>query len=116
MVNMGVAITLLMKKWADAHGLAVKEKVAEYISGANVMSIKIVGTTSVTLLLVPMLELDVSKIAVYSGDFYQSLLGCDLLCGHNEVLGAATITLLGQSNELPLAGNRRSWAVLRLPI
>ena len=29
MVDTGMAITLLMKKWADAHGLTVKEKVAE---------------------------------------------------------------------------------------
>ena len=28
-----MAITLLMKKWADAHGLTMKEKAAEYISG-----------------------------------------------------------------------------------
>ena len=33
--NIRAAITLLMKKWADAHGMTVKEKVAEYISGAN---------------------------------------------------------------------------------
>ena len=35
MVDTGVAITLLMKKWADAHGLTVKEKAAKYISGSN---------------------------------------------------------------------------------
>ena len=35
MIDMGMAITLLMKKWVDAHGLTVKEKAAEYISGAN---------------------------------------------------------------------------------
>ena len=35
MVDMGVAIMLLIKKWADAHGLTMKEKVAEYILGAN---------------------------------------------------------------------------------
>ena len=35
MVDMDMAITLLMKKWADAHGLTMKEKVAEYILGAN---------------------------------------------------------------------------------
>ena len=79
MVNTGVAITLLMKKWADAHGLTVKEKVAEYISGTNGMAVKIVGMTSMTLLLVPTLELDVVNIAVCLGYFYQGLLGCDLL-------------------------------------
>ena len=49
MVNTGAAITLLTKKWADAHGLPVKEKAAEYISGANGTAIKIIGTTSTTL-------------------------------------------------------------------
>ena len=95
MVNTGVAITLLMKKWANAHGLAVKEKAAKYILGANGTSIKIVGMTSKTLLLAPMLELDVSNVAICSGDFCQGLLGCDLLCGHNEILGMATITFPG---------------------
>ena len=35
MIDMGAAITLPMKKWANAHGLTVKKKVAKYISGAN---------------------------------------------------------------------------------
>ena len=51
--------------------------------------------TSMTILLVPTLELDVSNLTICLGDFYQGLLGCDLLCGHNEALGAATITLPG---------------------
>ena len=50
------------------------------------MVVKIVGTTSMTLLLAPTLELDVANVAVCLGDFYQGLLGCDLLCGHNEAL------------------------------
>ena len=95
MVDMGVAITLLMKKWADAHGLTVKEKAAEYISSANGTVVKIVGTTSMTLLLAPTLEIDVANVAICLGNFYQGLLLCDLLCRHNEVLGAATITLPG---------------------
>ena len=93
MVDMATAITLLMKKWADAHGLTVKEKAAEYISDANRMVVKIVGMTSMTLLLAPTLELDVANMAVCSGNFYQGLLGGDLHCGHNEALGTATITL-----------------------
>ena len=60
MVNMSMAITLLMKKWADAHGLTTKEKVAKYILGANGTAVKIVGATSMTLLLVPTLELDMA--------------------------------------------------------
>ena len=94
-IDIAAAITLLMKKWADAHGLTVKGKVAENISGANGIVVKIVGTTSMTLLLACTLELDVANITVCSGKFYQGLLGCDLLYGHNEALGVATIALAG---------------------
>ena len=76
---MGAAITLMMNKWVDAHGLTIKEKVAEYISGtngqqwaatgSNSTSVKIVGITSITLFLVPTLELDVSNTAICSGNF-----------------------------------------------
>ena len=64
MVDMGAPITLLMKKLADAHSLTVKEKVAEYISATNEMIVKIVAMTSMTLLLAPILELDVVNIAI----------------------------------------------------
>ena len=93
MVDTGAASTLLTKKWADTHGLTAKEKVAEYILGANGTVVKIVGTTSMTLLLTPTLELDVANVPICSGNFYQGLLGCNLLCRHDEALGAATITL-----------------------
>ena len=45
-----------------------------------------------TLLLVPTLEIDVANVAICLGDFYQGLLGCDLLCRYNKMLGAGTIT------------------------
>ena len=93
MVDTGVAITLLIMKWADAHGLTVKEKAAEYILGTDGIAVKIVGMTSMALLQAPTFEIDVKNIAICSGDFYQGLLGCDLLCGHKEALGAAIITL-----------------------
>ena len=93
MVSTGVAITLLIKKRADAHSLSMKEKAAEYISGTNGTAVKIVGPTNMTLLPAPILELDVTNVSICSGDFYQGLLGCDLLCGHNKVLSIATITL-----------------------
>ena len=92
-VDMGGAITLLTKKWADSHGLTMKGKAARYILGANGMVVKIMGTTSMTLLLASILVLDVANIAVCLGDFYQGLLGCNLLCGHRKALGVATITL-----------------------
>ena len=95
MVDTGAAITLLTKKWADAHSLTMKENVADYILGANGMAVKIMGTTSMTLPLAPTLKLDVANIAICLGYFYQSLLRCDLLCGHNEALSTAIITLPG---------------------
>ena len=69
----------------------MKEKAAEYISGANSTAVKIVDTTSMTLLLVPTLEIDVANITICLGNFYQGLLGCDLLCRHNKALHGATI-------------------------
>ena len=73
----------------------MKETAAEYISGTNATVVKILGMTSMTLLLVPTLELEVANVAICLGNFYKGLLGCDLLCGHNEAFGAATITLPG---------------------
>ena len=68
----------------------------EYIlEGTNGMVVKIVGTTSIALLLAPTLELDVANITICSGDFYQGLLGCNLLCGHNEAFSMAIIILHG---------------------
>ena len=54
------------------------------------MAVKIVGMISITLLLAPTLELDVANVAICLGNFYQGLLGCDLLCRHNETLSMAT--------------------------
>ena len=73
----------------------MKEKAAEYISSANGTAVKIVGTIRMTLLLAPTLELDVANIGICSGNFYQGLLGCDLLCRHNEALSTVTIILPG---------------------
>ena len=77
--------------WADH----VEEKAAEYISGTNGTAVKIVGMTSMTLLLVPTLEIDMANVAICSGNFYQELLGWDLLCRQNKALSTATITLPG---------------------
>ena len=74
----------------------MKQKAAEYISGTNGTVVKIIGMASMTLFLAPTLEIVVANVAIYSGDFYQGLLRCDLLCRHNEeALSATTISLLG---------------------
>ena len=115
MVDIGVAITLLMKKWADTHGLTMKEKVAEYISGTNGTVVKIIGMTSMTLLLVPTLEIDMANVAICLGNFYQGLLGCDLLCGIMRSSVQPLSLCLGRTNKVLLIGCRRRWAVLWLP-
>ena len=46
-----------------------------------------------TLFLAPILELDVANVAICLGNFYQGMLGCDLLCGHNEAISTDTIIL-----------------------
>ena len=79
------------KKWADAHSLTTKEKAAKYISATNGTMVWIVGPTSIILLMVHTLELDIAYITIFSSDFYQGFLGCDLLCGHNKALGMAII-------------------------
>ena len=80
MVDMGMVITLLTKKWADAHGLTMKERWLSTSLAPMELAVKIVGTTSMTLLLVPTLELDVANITICLDNFYQGLLGYDLLC------------------------------------
>ena len=51
--------------------------------------------TIMALLLAPTLEMDMAKIAICLGKFYQGQLGCQLLCGYNEALSVATISLPG---------------------
>ena len=46
-----------------------------------------------SLLLAPTLEVDVANVSMCLSDFYQSLLGYNLLCKHNEALSVATISL-----------------------
>ena len=115
MVDMGAAITLLMKKWADAHRLTMREKVAKYISGTNGTAVKIVGMTSMTLLLAPTLEIDVANVAICLGDFYQGLLGCDLLLGIMRRLVPLLSVCPGWTNKGLLVGHRRRQDVLWSP-
>ena len=89
-----------MKKWADAHSLTVKEKVGEYILGANGTAVRIVGMTSMTLLLAPTLEIDVANVHHLLERLLPRLLRCDLLCGHNEALGATQSLCLGRTNQV----------------
>ena len=115
MVDTGTAITLLTKKWADAHGLTVKEKAAKYISGANGTVVKIIGMTSMTLLLVPTLEIDVANVPFA---WATSTKGCsDVICFVGIMRRSAPLLslCLGWTNKGLLVGHRRRQAVLRSP-
>ena len=60
---------LLIKKWADAHKLTMKEKVSKYILGANSIMVWIMGMTKISLVLVPTLEMDMANVSRWLGDF-----------------------------------------------
>ena len=111
-----MAITLLTKKWADAHGLTIKEKAVEYISGTNGTVVKIVGTTSMTLLLVPTFELDVAKSQPFAWAT-STKDSSDMIhfVGTMRPLAKLQSLCPGQTNQVPLSGCRRRWAVLRPP-
>ena len=51
-----------------------------------------------TLQLTPTLEMDLENVAVLDAQFYQALIGCDLLQGKAGVLGPATIQM-GMGNR-----------------
>ena len=99
MVDTGASITLVTRKWAETHGLTVIPASGISITGANGTPVDIVGTCSMTVQLSPTLELDVGDVNVSSGDFYQALIGCDILgglhAGFASVLGPAVIHMPG---------------------
>ena len=49
MIDTGASITLVTKRWADAHGLKVAPTDELRITGANGQPVDMVGTCSVTL-------------------------------------------------------------------
>ena len=62
---------------------------------------KVLGTCSMTLQLSSTLEMDLTGVNVCSGDFYQALLGCDILGGLHAggpILGPAVIHMPGPSS------------------
>ena len=99
MVDTGAAVTLVTKAWAVAHGLKISSPPGISINGASGQSVEVVGTTQMTIQLTPTLEVDVNNVTVSSGDFYQGLLGCDLLKGKPGILGAATVIMEGDKQE-----------------
>ena len=53
------------------------------------------GMTWMSLLLAPTLEIEVAYVSACLVNFYQALLGCDVLLRHHGALGPATVALFG---------------------
>ena len=70
MVDTGASITLVTRKWAETHGLTITPVLGISITGANGAPVDMIGTCSMTVQLLPTLELDVGDVNVSSGDFY----------------------------------------------
>ena len=93
MLDTGAALTLVSTKWAASHGLKTTEGKALEVKGAGGSNITVLGVTAFTIQLTPTLELDLSNVAVSEGDFYQCLLGGDILGGKPGILGPATVQM-----------------------
>ncbi len=63
------------------------------VRGAAGHDVEVLGTTSFNLQLSPTLEVDLANVVVSEGEFYQCLLGMDILAGKPGTLGPATITV-----------------------
>ena len=70
MVDTGASITLVTRKWVKTHGLTITPVSGISITGVNSAPVDMVGTCSMTVQLLPTLELDVGDVNVSSGDFY----------------------------------------------
>ena len=70
MVDTGASITIVTRKWAETHGLMITLVSGISITGANGAPVDMVGTCTMMVQLLPMLELDVGNVNVSSGDFY----------------------------------------------
>ena len=70
MVDTGASITLVTRKWAETHGLPIAPVLGISITGANGAPVDMVGTCSMMVQPLPMLELDVGDINVSSGNSY----------------------------------------------
>ena len=70
MVDTGASITLVTHKWVKTHGLTITPVSGISITSANGAPVDMVRMCSMTLQLLPTLELDVGDVNMSSGDFY----------------------------------------------
>ena len=92
MVDTGAAVTIVTEKWAAAHGRRTTPGKIQ-IRGAGGANVETLGTATFTVQVSPTLELDLSDVVVSVGDFYQALIGRDILGGKPGVLGPAQIVV-----------------------
>ncbi len=97
MVDTGAAVTIVTEKWAAAHGLRVTPGKKINIRGAGGAEVETLGVTTFTVQVSPTLELDLSEVVVSVGDFYQALIGGDVLRGKAGILGPAQIVMSSSS-------------------
>ena len=97
MIDTGAAVTLVTQAWATAHGLKVTQGKKISVKGAGGAAIPVLGYTQFTMQLTPTLEVDLSGVIVAEGQFYQCLLGGDILGGKLGILGPAKIEMPGAS-------------------
>lgn len=86
-------MTLVSRKWAEAHGLPITATSGVQIVGAGGSPVQVVGTTSMSVRLTRSLEVDVTNVTVSEGKTYQALFGMDLLNGRPGVLDPASLRL-----------------------
>ena len=70
MVDTGTSITLVTRKWAETHSLTIMPVSCISIMGTNVTPVDMVGMCTMTVQLLPALELDVGDVKISSGTFY----------------------------------------------
>ena len=70
MVDTGVSITLVTRKWVETHGLTITPVLGISITGINGAPVDMIGMCSMMVQLSSMLELDIGDVNVSTGDFY----------------------------------------------
>lgn len=78
-LDTGMAVSLTLKKWCNLYGLAIKLKFRVILILASREVLDILGASSMIVLLVPTLEVDLGEEAVSLGDFYKILMGMDIM-------------------------------------
>lgn len=80
-LDTGAAGTLMLKKWYNLHELTMRSKSKITITSVLKKVLDIVGTATIMVMLMPMLEMDLGDTMVSLGDFHQFLMGMSITLG-----------------------------------